>query len=69
MSTLSVPNIDTKRQQIKKLIALGMYPNEAEFARQAITEKLEREAVNLILKAQQEPTLHGDLDTLSQQVI
>lgn len=69
MSTLSVPLNDEKRKQMKQFIAMGLYSNEADFARQAIQQKLEEEAVNLVLKAQKEPDLEGDLDKLAASII
>ncbi len=68
MSTLSVPLNDDLRAKIKVLVKQGYAPNEAEVARQAIKNYLDEKAVEIVLKAQKEPSLEGDLDELADKL-
>ncbi|MCF7812372.1 hypothetical protein K9M59_02130 [Candidatus Gracilibacteria bacterium] len=65
MSTLSVPLSDDLRAHIKTLVKQGKASNEAAVARMAIQQYLEDQAVQMVLEAQSEPSLKGDLDTLA----
>jgi len=65
MTTVSVPVNDEIHQKIKQLIALGVEPNYATFMRKAAQRYAEDLAVEMVLKAQSEPTLSGDLDDLA----
>jgi Arc/MetJ-type ribon-helix-helix transcriptional regulator len=67
MSTISVPIPPHLEEAINNLIKNGNGSNKAEIIRRAITRFVEEEAVNVILKAQQEPTLRGDLRDLSEK--
>jgi Arc/MetJ-type ribon-helix-helix transcriptional regulator len=68
--TLSVPLTIELAQKIDLLIKMGLASNKAELARKAIEKYIEDEAVNLVLKAEQEAKegkiLKGDLDSLSK---
>ena len=68
MSTLSVPLSSDLRARIKHYVAQGDAPNDAALARMAIQKYLEEKAVEDVLKAQQEPSLCGDLDDLAKQL-
>ena len=68
MSTLSVPLNDDLRAKIKVLVKQRYAPNEAEVARQAIKNYLDEKAVEIVLKAQKEPSLEGDLDELADKL-
>ncbi len=67
MTTLSVPIPAKLDESINNLIKNGYAENKASFVRKAITRLVEDEAVLVILRAQEEPTLKGDLKTLAKK--
>ncbi len=72
MSTLSVPLTPELSQIIEKLIREGVGQNKAEVARKAIEFFAEEQAINAVLKSQQEvkegKVFSGDLDKLSKKL-
>lgn len=68
MSLLSVPLTPELEKMIEKMIIDGVAPNKAELARRAIEKLAEDHAVQVVLRAQKEPTLRGDLDDLANKI-
>lgn len=68
MTTVSVPLPDDLLQGIKQLVQLGNASNNADAIRKAIKKYLEDQAVEMVLNAQKEPSLSGDLDELAAQL-
>lgn len=68
MSTLSVPLTPELEKMIDKLIQDGVAGNKAELARKAIEKMAEDHAVQVILEAEKEPDLKGDLDELMKKI-
>lgn len=68
MSILSVPLPADMLQAIEQLIKQGFVSNKAELARKAIKQYLEDQAVQIVLRASQEPSLKGDLDDLAKKL-
>lgn len=68
MTTLSIPVDDEMARQIKALIAQGVAKNITDIGRTAIKKYLEDLALEQVLKAQQEPSLSGDLDDLADKL-
>lgn len=68
MSILSVPLPADMLRAIEQLIKQGFVPNKAELARKAIKQYLEDQAVQVVLRASQEPSLKGDLDDLAKKL-
>ena len=68
MTTISVPISSQLEDQLKNLIKSGYYgSNKADVIRRAITRMAEEEAVQAVLRAQQEPSLSGDLKKLAKK--
>jgi putative addiction module CopG family antidote len=67
MSTLSVPLTPELEKFINARVKEGRAANKAEVARQALTLLKDEEVVAAVLRAQQEPTLRGDLRELAKQ--
>ena len=68
MTTVSVPLSDDLLQGIQQLVQLGNASNKADAIRKAIKKYLEEQAVEMILTAQKEPSLSGDLDSLAAKL-
>lgn len=68
MTTISVPLPDHLLQGVKQLVQIGVASNNADAIRKAIAKYLEDQAVEMVLKAQQEPSLSGNLDELASQL-
>jgi len=68
MSTLSVPLSAREEEAIQNLIKWGIVSNKAEAARKGIKKLEEEAAVAMILQAEKEPTLKGDLDELAEKI-
>lgn len=68
MSTLSVPLTRELEKRLDELVKSGAGPNKAAVMRRALERLSEEEAVNAVLRAEQEPTLHGDLEELSKKL-
>ncbi|MDA1038240.1 MAG: hypothetical protein O2877_00950 [bacterium] len=68
MSTLSVPLTQNHESFINEMIRDGIAPNKAEVVRQALTKYAEDQAVEAVLKSEQEARkgkiLTGDLREL-----
>lgn len=68
MSTLSVPLTPELEKMIDKLIKDGVAGSKAELARKAIEKMAEEHAVEMVLNAEKEPSLKGDLDELMEKI-
>lgn len=68
MSTLSVPLPHDMMNALEQLVKHGTVQNKAEAARKAIQLYLEDQAVQAVLKAEQEPSLKGKLDDLAKKL-
>ena len=69
MTTISVPLSPHLEEELNKLVASGYGSNKADVVRRAITRVSEEEAVELILRAQKEVSLHGDLRELAKKFL
>lgn len=67
MSTLSVPLAPEQEQFIKLMIKSGVAANKADVVRKALRLFQEEELLQRILRAEQEPTLKGDLRQLMKK--
>jgi len=68
MSTLSVPLSSEQEAFIEMLVKQKKAANKADAVRRAIAFMAEEEAVLEVLKAEQEPTLQGDLRQLAKKI-
>jgi putative addiction module CopG family antidote len=68
MATLSVPLTKELEEFIESQVKLGKSENKASVVRRALRRLAEEEAIMLALRAEQEPTLCGDLDKLAQKL-
>jgi Arc/MetJ-type ribon-helix-helix transcriptional regulator len=68
MTTLSVPLPSDMSRGLEDLVKAGIASTKAEAARHAIQRYLEDQAVQAVLKASGEPSLHGNLDELAQKL-
>lgn len=68
MTTLSVPLPSDLLMALETLVKQGKAPNKATAMREALRLYIEQQAVEDVLKAEREPTLHGDLDDLLKRI-
>lgn len=68
MTTLSVPLTEDLLKGVNHLVKQGVASNKAEVVRQALKKYLEEQAVEAVLKATNEPSLKGDLDSLAKKL-
>ena len=68
MSTLSVPLSPKLEDFIANMVEKGYAANKADVVRKALTRLAEEEAVQAVLRSQQEPTLKGDLRDLMKKI-
>ena len=68
MTTLSVPIPANLEEFINRQIKEGRAANKADLVRRAITRLSEEEAVNVVLNAEREPTLRGNLKKLMEEI-
>lgn len=68
MSVLSVPVTPKLEELVESLVKKGFGANKADVVRKALILLGEEEAVLSILKAEQEPTLKGDLKKLAKKL-
>jgi Arc/MetJ-type ribon-helix-helix transcriptional regulator len=66
--TISVPLPADLLKQLESLVKKGLAPNKAAAMRMALEKYLEDQAVEAVLRAEKEPRLHGDLDTLARRL-
>lgn len=64
MSMLSVPLTPELEEKINRLVEDGVAPNKAELARKAIEFFAEEQAIQDVLRAQNEPNLKGNFRDL-----
>lgn len=67
MTTLSVP-LPAELEKLVNDMARARGSNKAEVVRYALTRMAEEEAVQAVLRAEQEPTLSGDLKKLAKKI-
>ncbi len=68
MPTLSVPLSAELTKTIDFLVESGVGSNKADVVRRALKFFAEEEAVQAVLRAEQEPSLEGDLDELARRI-
>lgn len=68
MTTLSIPVSGDLEKFIEDMVKSGKAANKADVVRRALREYEENEAVRIILQAQSEPTLRGDLRELMKKI-
>jgi len=68
MATLSVPLTKDLEEFIESQVLLGKMENKAAVVRRALRLLAEEEAVAAVLKADQEPSIRGDLDKLAKKL-
>ena len=64
MSTISVPLKKGQEEKLDHLVRSGVGDNRASVMRKALDRLAEDEAIRVVLEAQREPTLYGDLRKL-----
>ena len=73
MSTLSVPLSSHLEVFINDMVRRGIAPNKAEVVRQALARYAEDQAVEVVLRSEQEARegkiLRGDLEDLMNQIV
>ncbi|MEK7179026.1 MAG: hypothetical protein AAB727_02100 [Patescibacteria group bacterium] len=67
MTTLSVP-LPAHLEEFVKRLAKQRSSNKAAIVREALERLAEEEAIAAVLKAEKEPTLHGDLKALARKL-
>jgi Arc/MetJ-type ribon-helix-helix transcriptional regulator len=67
MTTLSIPVSGDLEKFIERMVRDGKASNKADVVRRALREYEENEIVKVILQAQSEPTLRGDLRELMKK--
>ena len=67
MTTISVPITSDMFEFIKDQIKSGRAANKADVMRKALNRLREEEAIQSVLKAEQEPTLKGSLPELAKK--
>ena len=68
VATLSVPLTKDLEEFIESQVRLGKLENKAAVVRRALRLLAEQEAVAAVLKADQEPSVRGDLDRLAKKL-
>ena len=68
MTTISVPLKEKSQQDLQFLLDSDYGANKADVIRRALKLAAEEEAVQRVLRAQKEPSLRGDLDTLMHEL-
>lgn len=68
MATISVPLSPDLQERLDSLVSEGIGTNRADVMRRALTRFAEEEAVRVVLEAQREPTLRGDLRKLLKEL-
>ena len=68
MTTLSIPVSNEIETFINNMIKDGRAANKADVVRKALRQLSEEEAVQAVLRAQQEPILRGDLRELMKKI-
>lgn len=68
MATLSIPLTKNLEEFIDNEVRLRRSENKAAVVRKALHLLAEQEAILAVLKAEQEPTVSGDLDKLAKKL-
>jgi Arc/MetJ-type ribon-helix-helix transcriptional regulator len=67
MTTISVPLPSHLEEKLNNLVKSGYGSNKADVVRRAIDRLAEEEAIQMVLRAQQEVGLKGDLRELAEK--
>lgn len=67
MTTISVPINSDQEKFLREFIKSGKADNKAQVIRRALSAFEEAEAIRVILDAEKEPSLRGDLRELSKK--
>lgn len=67
MTTLSIPLTPILAEAVEKLVRDGYGSNKADVVRRAIKKLAEDQAVEAVLRAQNEPNLKGDIRDLMKK--
>jgi Arc/MetJ-type ribon-helix-helix transcriptional regulator len=68
MSTLSIPMPAVLEEVVNRLVKEGYGANKADVVRKAIKKLAEDQAVEAVLRAQNEPNLKGNLRDLARNL-
>lgn len=68
MATISVPLSAELENRLDALVSDGVGSNRADVMRRALAKLAEDEAVNVVLRAQREPVIRGDIRDLLTQI-
>ena len=68
MTTLSIPIPPKLEELVNSLVKKGYGANKADVVRKALTILAEEEAIRDVLRAENEPTLRGDLRTILKKI-
>ena len=68
MSTISVPLNSKLELSLNNLVKSGFGDNKAAVMRKALERLTQEEAIQAVLRAEQEPTLRGDLRALMKKI-
>ena len=68
MTTLSIPITSELQEFIEKMVKNGKAANKADVVRKALRQMSEDEAIEAVLRAEKEPTLHGNLNNLMKKL-
>lgn len=68
MTTISVPLPANLEEFVNKMVRDGNAANKADVVRKALRHMSEEEAVRIVLEAQKEPNLKGDLRELAKKL-
>ena len=69
MTTISVPLTAELMKLLEKLLEEGAGATKADIMRKALKKLAEDQAVQDVLDALKEPTLHGDLRELAKKIV
>lgn len=68
MATISVPLSAELENRLDALVSSGVGSSRADVMRRALAKLAEDEAVNVVLRAQREPVIRGDIRDLLTQI-
>ena len=68
MATISVPLSPELQERLDSLVADGVGSNRADVMRRALSKLSEDEAVRVVLEAEKEPVIRGDIRELLKKM-
>ena len=68
MATISVPLSPELQERLDALVAEGVGSNRADVMRRALSKLSEDEAVRVVLEAEKEPVIRGDIRELLKKM-